>query len=270
MTRGTAIVTLTTDFGLSDAYVGAMKGVLLSRCPEVQIVDICHEAPPQNVRAGAMRLASAAPYFPAGTVHIAIVDPGVGGLRRGLAIACSAQFFVGPDNGVLSLAAPRDGAGWRGVELANPEVWLPRVSATFHGRDVFAPAAAHLAIGGDLRSLGPSVETIVALGLPRPSRSGDRIAGRVLDVDRFGNIVTNVQERDMAGGKVRSVELGGAAIEGLSTWYDPTRLLVALINSDGWLEVAKPGGSAAAHLRVGPESPVEVRIETGGHQQGKR
>lgn len=257
----TAIVTLTTDFGLADAYVGALKGVLLARCPGVQIVDITHEVPPQAIRAGALRLAAAAPYFPPRTVHVAIVDPGVGGPRRSVAIASGSQFFVGPDNGVLSLAAPPDRVGWRAVELTNPDIRLSQVRSTFHGRDIYAPVAAHLASGGDLDVLGPAIEGIFEIVFGRPRWDDGVLVGAVLDFDRFGNVVTNVHERDLAGGTVESIDLGAVRIEGLSTWYDPSRALVAVINSDGWLEVAKPSGSAAAHLGVGLDDRVEVRLQ---------
>src|SRR5256714_7378494 len=145
-----------------------MKGVILSGCPDVQLVDVTHEIPPQAIRTGALRLASAAPYFPAGTVHLAVVDPGVGGLRRPIAIEARGHGFVGPDNGVLSLAVSALGAGWRAVELRSPEHRLEPVSNTFHGRDIFALAAAHLASGGQLEDLGPPVSSIVQLALPLP------------------------------------------------------------------------------------------------------
>lgn len=254
----TPIVTLTTDFGLRDSYVGAMKGVILSRCPGAQIVDLTHEVPPQQIRIGALRLASAAAYFPPGTVHLAVVDPGVGSQRRAIAIEADGHRFVGPDNGVLTLAAPPARAGWRAAEITNRAYMLPVVSQTFHGRDVFAPAAAHLASGGALEDLGPPLLDPVELHLPAPVRRGRRLRGVILDVDRFGNLVTNIRGEQLNDGEVERVCVGGAVILGLSHWYDPSRELVAIVGSDGRLEIAAPGGSAAARLGLGPDAPVEI------------
>ena len=254
------IVTLTTDFGLSDSYVGAMKGVLLSCCPGVQIVDITHEVPPQNVSIGAMRLAAAARFFPEGSVHVAVVDPEVGGPRRDVAIACGGRFFVGPDNGVLSLAAPTTTDHWAAVELDPAEVGLPVVSSTFHGRDVFAPVAARLACGTPLLNLGKAIGEIVELALPEPQRVEGRIEGEVIDVDRFGNLLTNVREVHLGGSAVAGVRLKGHSLPGLVDWYLPGRPLVALVNSEGWVEIAAPHGSAALQLDAGIGTPVEVRL----------
>lgn len=255
------VVTLTTDFGSRDSFVGAIKGVLLSRCPGVQIVDICHEVPPQAILVGAMRLASAAPYFPAGTVHLAVVDPGVGSERRAIAVRVGSQSFVGPDNGVLSLAAPSDAPGWQAVELTEPRHWLPRVSSTFHGRDVFAPVAAFLSAGGGLDQLGSAIDGIEQVAIPRPSWSGEGCCGVVIDVDWFGNLVTNISESDLAGRLVKRVEIGQHHIDGLSRHYDSSRRLVALLSSEGRLEIAAPGGSAStlADASLGAAVRVETR-----------
>jgi S-adenosylmethionine hydrolase len=258
----TAILTLTTDFGVRDSFVGTMKGVILSRCPAACIVDVCHDVPPQQIRTGALRLASAAPYFPAGTVHVAVVDPGVGGDRRAIAIDAGGQRFVGPDNGVLTLAAPPNAAGWRAVEITSRAHMLRQVSQTFHGRDVFAPAAAHLAAGGALDDLGAAVAPVVELRLPVPARDGRRLRGIVQDVDRFGNLITNVRADQLSDDYVERVCVGGATIHGLSHWYDPSRNLIALVDSDGWLEVAAPGGNASEQLKVSLDAPVEVYLRS--------
>ncbi len=255
-----AIVTLTTDFDTTDAFVGSMKGVIMSRCPEAQVVDIAHRVPAHDIRAGALRLASAARFFPAGTVHVAVVDPGVGGPRRSIAIEALGQRFVGPDNGVLSLAAPRGASGWMAVELTNRAYWLPDVSNTFHGRDVFAPVAAYLACGGELRELGEVADSIHQLRLPVPDLRGDHVVGAVIDVDRFGNLITNIRPRQLGGRSVARVDVGGASVDGLSSAYEPTQPLVALEDSDGWIEVAAPGGSAAAGLGVGVDDRVDVYL----------
>jgi S-adenosylmethionine hydrolase len=258
------IVTLTTDFGTSDSFIGAVKGVLLSHCPDVQIVDISHHVPPQNVRVGALRLASAARYFPEGTVHLCVVDPGVGAERRPIAISAGGHFFVGPDNGLLALA----GLGrkrWRAVELTNPRHRLSPVSQTFHARDIFAPAAAHLACGGSMEELGPELRNPARMRWARPRRSNGLLLGVVLDVDHFGNIVTNVSRRDLEGRDVERVEMGSASIAGLSSSYDASRGLVALVGSDDWLEIAAPLGNAAAVLEVRVGSPVKVWFASDSH-----
>jgi S-adenosylmethionine hydrolase len=252
------IVTLTTDFGLQDSFVGAMKGVLLSRCPSVQIVDLCHDVPPQGVLVGALRLAAAAPFYPPGTVHVAVVDPGVGSTRRPIAIQAGEQVFVGPDNGVLSLAAPRAAEGWRAVVLDRPELWLPQVSHTFHGRDVFAPTAAHLACGRALADVGTEIDDVVQIDLPPVQREGDALGGVVIDVDHFGNLITNIQCTDLGDHAVHTVSLGGATLDKLSSFYDPAEPLVAVISSEGRLEIAVPGGSAAQELGLAAGSPVDV------------
>jgi S-adenosylmethionine hydrolase len=257
-----AVITLTTDFGLYDSFVGAMKGVILSRCPGTQIVDLCHEVPPQQIRIGALRLAAAARYFPAATVHVAVVDPGVGSERRALAIEVGGQFFVGPDNGVLTLAAEPGTAGFRAVSIENTALLLTPISQTFHGRDVFAPAAAFLARGGPLQDLGPQVRSIVELRLPTVYRESTRLMGTVIDVDRFGNLITNVRQADVAAQAVEAVGIAGERIAPLSHWYDPGRKLVALFNSDGWLEVAAPAGSAAQVVGVGLDASVEVELRS--------
>jgi S-adenosyl-L-methionine hydrolase (adenosine-forming) len=253
-----AIVTLTTDFGVQDSFVGTMKGVILSRCPDAQLVDITHEVPPQQVRSGALRLAAAAPFFPPGTVHLAVVDPGVGSARRAIAIEADGYRFVGPDNGLLSFAAPRAAPGWYAVEIANRQHMLQRVSPTFHGRDVFAPAAAHLANGGALADLGPEIPSVEELHLYPATREDQRLVGSVLDVDHFGNLTTNVRAGQLANAEIERVCVGSAEIGELSRWYDPSHELIALINSDGWLEIAAPGGNASACLGVGIDAPVQV------------
>jgi S-adenosylmethionine hydrolase len=254
------VVTFTTDFGTRDSFVGIMKGVVLSRCPDAQLVDLTHEVPPQQIRTGALRLASAAPFFTAGTVHLVVVDPGVGSERRAIAIAAHGQRFVGPDNGVLSLAARPGAADWRAVELTESSFWQPIVSTTFHGRDIFAPIAGELARGVPFESIGKRIGSIVTIDLPGPRRSGNTIEGIVLDIDRFGNLATNIGRTDLYGLDVVGVAVGDARLTALSQTYNPARRLVALINSDDWLEIAAPLASAAELLHVGIDSPVRVEV----------
>jgi S-adenosylmethionine hydrolase len=253
------IITLTTDFGASSPYVAAMKGVILSIAPSVTLVDVSHEVPPQDVRAGAILLAEVIPWFPAGTIHLAVVDPGVGTARRLVALAAGRQRFVGPDNGLFSrvaaLARPE-----QIVSLENPRYRLEPTSATFHGRDILAPAAAHLARGLDLAELGPPLDALVTLAWPEPRVAGERIAGQIEWVDKFGNLITNLRAAHLetaAPGRWR-IECGGAEIGGLVRTYGdrPAGELVALIGSGGRLEVAVVQGSAAQRLRLGAGAPV--------------
>lgn len=270
----TGIITLTTDFGLSEHYVGAMKGAILSVNPQATIIDITHEVQPQRVEEGCFLLSGAWPYFPPGSVHVAVVDPGVGGERRPLVLATPVGFFVGPDNGILSAALPeaarprrhrgiasvtRLPQGYVAVAVGNPDYVRQPPSPTFHGRDIFAPVAAHLTLGVGIDSFGEKVSSIMALPLPRAVRRADgSLAGRVIHVDRFGNLITNVRALDIAGSDV-TIEIGGIALHGLATTYGDADEPVALIGSSGYLEIALPLGSAAHLLEADVETPVAVR-----------
>ncbi|PYM36464.1 MAG: hypothetical protein DME17_10090, partial [Candidatus Rokuibacteriota bacterium] len=184
------IITLTTDFGRRDPWVGAMKGVILAVTRDVDLVDLTHEIAPHDVLEGALALEAAAPFFPAGTVHLAVVDPGVGGARRALVVARDEQRFVGPDNGLFTPFLLT--AGWRAFELSASEFRLPVASRTFHGRDVFAPAAAHLALGIPPERFGVAVTDPVRLPWPASRAVADGVAGEVVHVDWFGNLVTSI------------------------------------------------------------------------------
>jgi S-adenosylmethionine hydrolase len=253
------IITLTTDFGTADGYVGAMKGVILSLALDATLVDISHAVPPQDVRHGARALATAAPFFPAGTIHVAVVDPGVGSARRGIALQTPSATFVGPDNGLFTPFMRERTAC---VALTNPATHRHPVSATFHGRDVFAPVAAHLANGLPLTELGPAVEDPLTLPNPQPRRLPDgRLRAEVIAVDHFGNLVTNV--RPPAGQKGDAgdmrVEIGDQSVALRHTYADVTPgELLALIGSDGCLEIAAREGSAAERLGLGVGATVEV------------
>lgn len=273
------IITLTTDFGLADPYVAAMKGVILSLNPAVTIVDITHEVRPQQVAQGAFLLSQALPYFPPGTVHVAVVDPGVGTARRALAVATPEALLVGPDNGVLSAALPeetrrRAGAttgpgvvtlpgGYRAVAPTRRRYMRQPVSATFHGRDIFAPAAAHLSLGVGLEALGPAVKKVLALPPFRARRRADGVLeGRVLHVDRFGNLITDVRTDDLPTQRVE-VRIGGQRIEGLARTYEEVSGAKALVGSTGYLEVACRGGSAAYWLGADIGDAVLVMVAAG-------
>ena len=248
------IITLTTDFGTRDPWVGIMKGVILGICPGVELVDLGHDIAPQDVLEGALCLEAAVRFFPAETIHLAVVDPGVGGSRRGVAVQAGGQCFVGPDNGLLSLAVAQAGGPTEAVELANRAYRLEPLSRTFHGRDLFAPAAAHLAKGVPLARFGSSVTDLVTLSLPPAQRADGRVLGEVIGVDRFGNLVTSVTEADLAGldGGPRAlvVEVAGVAVGAPVAAYAEAPLggAGAVVGSTGRLEIFVREGSARALL----------------------
>jgi S-adenosylmethionine hydrolase len=252
------LITLTTDFGSIDPFVGQMKGVILRIHPDAVIVDLTHGIRPQGIREAAIALGDSAGYFPPGTVHVAVVDPGVGSGRRRLALEAGGHLFVGPDNGVFTsviTASPRV----RAHHVVAEQLFLESPGRTFDGRDVFAPVAAHLDKGLPLTEVGPEVTDYVLLPLPRPLREGGRIRGEVIHVDAFGNAITNVTAEDLASlGEEQNVRvLAGGAETPLAEYYAQTegRGPGALINSAGRLEVFLFGARAAEALglRVGDE-----------------
>jgi len=263
------VFALLTDFGTRDHYVAAVKGVLLSSCPDANIVDISHDVRPHSVLEGAYILACAYPYMPDGTIHIAVVDPGVGSARRGLVVSARGKYFVAPDNGILGyvLAGERN---WRAYAIESPEFTSNRVSSTFHGRDVFAPAAVRVALGRSPSEAGPEVtDPLIPSGLFAQVQ-GERICGLVVHVDRFGNLITNVSEqllrgwlagRDPAGAVV---DVGGVSVLGIRRYYSevPVGQPIALVGSSGQLEVAVNGGSASQ--RFGRDVGAAVTVTVSG------
>lgn len=257
----TGTIALLTDFGTRDWYVATLKGVILSRCPQARFVDITHEIPPQDVVAGAFTLAAAAPWFPAGTVFLAVVDPEVGSERALIAVRADERYFVGPDNGVLTLSVER-AARRRIVRLTNRRYWLPDVSRTFHGRDMLAPVAAYLAGGGSMRSLGESTTRLTELSLPRVTRRGRVLQGAIVHIDAFGNLVTNLPAKLIANAqpaRPRAVRYQQASARVVSS-YSAGRAneLIALAGSLGLVELAIRAGSAAWTLNARRGEPVEL------------
>lgn len=254
------VITLLTDFGHRDVYVGVIHGVILGIAPHARIVDLSHEVAPQAVAEAAFLLDSAAPYFPWGTIHIAVVDPGVGSDRRILCARTTRATYLAPDNGLLARVLERDPPS-RLISVENASFFLPRVSSTFHGRDKFAPVAAHLACGLDPRELGPEVQEIKPLPMPRPRElAPGRLAGEVIHVDRFGNVVTNVGELYAARG-VSLARLGGHEVRGpvCRAYADREEGAALLIfGSSGFLEVSVRGGDAAREMGVKTGDLVEV------------
>ena len=278
------IITLTTDFGLTDAYVAAMKGVILGINPEAKLVDICHTIKPQNVAQAAFVLSRAYPFFPEGTIHVVVVDPGVGTGRRAIILRTKSAVFVAPDNGVLShviqqfikgsLERRAEGIrlisnlrqielepGLEAVAITRSQFWRSTVSPTFHGRDIFAPVAARLSLGFPPTDFGEMITSVSMLPLPQPYRAADgSVVGHIIHIDSFGNLVTDIKSSDLPqAGQEINIEVGNQLISGLSRTYAEGNGLLALIGSDGHLEIALTGGSASAFLDA--EVGDEVKIK---------
>ncbi len=249
------IVTLTTDFGLKDPYAAEMKAVILSICPNALIVDVTHEIEKFNIRMGAFTLASAAPFFLDGSIHVAVVDPGVGTRRRPILIQTKQSFFVGPDNGLLILAAEKQGI-MHIRELTNLRFRLHKVSATFHGRDIFAPVAAHLMNGVKPEEFGPQIREVVHPEFAKITKKNGILVGEVLHVDGFGNIITNINEKEVTQRCLKdliSMDLAGYKLQlKLCKAYGEAepREPLALIGSHGFLEIAINQGNAAQTAKV--------------------
>lgn len=279
MTHHTPLIALLTDFGLADAYVGTMKGVMLSICPSAQLVDLTHHIAPQDVRAGAYVLSTAFRHFPPHTVFLIVVDPGVGTARQPVAVETAHGVYVAPNNGVLSYVLPHVEVR-HAVEIAEPRYALPGVSRTFHGRDIFAPAAAYLAAGVPITELGPAVPELVKLDPPRLEITPDTIQGEVVHIDHFGNVITSIGYLAWDGDTLTlAPEPGSAPAEPLSFDAAAARIrvanmtingirptygaaepgaLLALVGSSGQLELGVNQGSAAARLDARTGDPVEL------------
>ena len=262
-------LTLTTDFGSKDAYVAAMKGVILQSCPEARLVDVTHEVAPQDVMEAAFVLRQAVPFFPEETVHLVVVDPGVGTERRPVALRAGDHFFVGPDNGLFSLVL--DGEPPEAlVALDAPDHWrTPEPSSTFHGRDIFAPAAAHLAAGRPLEALGSPIDALDTLRWALPITDAQGIQGWTVHVDHFGNCITNIPhtlfEKHRDGRPVKCYA-GGTILSGVAPTYGAVAegepLLV--FGSSGFLEVAVSGGNASKLLGIQKGESVNVVFQSDG------
>ncbi|HJX70178.1 MAG TPA: SAM-dependent chlorinase/fluorinase, partial [Dehalococcoidia bacterium] len=243
-----AIITLTTDFGTQDAYVAAMKGVILGINPGATLVDICHSIEPQNIAQAAFVIGTAYDYFPQDTIHVVIIDPGVGSQRRAIALKTPRAFFVAPDNGVLSYVIGASPEEPQAVALTNPKFWRHPVSSTFHGRDIFAPVAAHLSLGVPLEEFGEVIPSLFAFPMPHPRMGANgELIGHIIHIDHFGNLITNVKKEDLPSGKL-CLEIAGQRIESLSTSYAAGDKLLAVLGSSGHLEIAAKNGSAAGLL----------------------
>ena len=258
MNERSRIITLTTDFGTSDTYVGIMKGVILSINPKAQIVDLTHAIPPQDIYEAAFSIYAARSYFPKGTIHIIVVDPGVGSDRQAIVSHIDNAFFVCPDNGVLSYllhgAENAEAHPIESVAIQNAAYYLPEVSNTFHGRDIFAPVAAHLSLGVPFDDIGPRVKTLVRLPIPKIDTSGDTLIGQIIKIDRFGNLITNISkeafEAFLNDDVKYEIRAGNASLNRLNSAYADAEIgePLAIMGSLALLEIAVNGGSAEKQL----------------------
>jgi len=257
-----------TDFGLRDGNVGVMRGVIWGISPGVSIADLSHLVGPQNIVEGALILGRSAPYFPEGTVHVVVVDPGVGTARRPIAARFGKQHFVGPDNGLCTLLLERAQGNGEPVEIVHlnrTKYWLPDVSHVFHGRDIFSPVAAHLANGVPLLDLGDAINDPVRLAIPRPERQDSVWKAQLIYIDWFGNLVTNLRQEDLEGVDDLALHIRGHQVRGLVRTFGerPPGELVNLYGSTGSLIVSVVNGSAAQALGAQVGDPVEVEVISG-------
>jgi len=250
------VISLTTDFGTGDYDAGVLNGVILSIAPEARISVLTHDITPFNILEGAVILSRCTPYFPENSIHVAVVDPGVGTSRRGLAARLGRQIFVGPDNGLCTLmveAARKEDLPVEYYALENEMYWLPNVTHIFHGRDIFAPVAAHIAAGVPLNALGSPVVDPVLLNIPVPTRLANGWHGTLLHVDHFGNLTSNLTAGHLEGRSNFSLQIQGTTINNLTTTYGAAQpgSLICLLDDSGSLEIAVSQGSAADRLKAG-------------------
>ena len=262
-TPPSGIITLTTDFGTSDLYVGVIKGVILRVNPQAQIVDITHAIPPQDLYSAAFLIDSAYRYFPSGTIHVIVVDPGVGSQRRAIACQTDTACFVCPDNGILTHVLHNENH-IRAVAVENSAYFLPQVSNTFHGRDIFAPVAAHLSRGVSLDDLGSTMVHPVQLPIPTPQVPAEEIIGHVIWIDHFGNLVTNISHEileSMVGRNGLVIQAGSAKIRHLNRSYAESAIgeTLAIIGSFGRLEISVNQGDAAQALGLKRGDAITIR-----------
>lgn len=258
-----SVITLTTDFGTHDWFVGTMKGVIACIAPKATIIDLTHDLPPGDIRGGAFALSASYRFFPKGTVHLVVVDPGVGSRRKAIAVKTAKAVFVGPDNGVLSWALAKERVIAVHV-LENEAYFLHPVRRTFHGRDVFAPVAAHLSCGVPIKKFGPALKRFVRLDWPEPRRQRGGFEGEVVHIDRFGNAITNL-ESSLLRGSDRALCEGSTRrrwVCPLRPFFQavPPKAPVAIIGSSGYLEIAVNGGSAEAVLGLRTGDRVALRL----------
>lgn len=265
-----ALITITTDFGLKDGNVGVMKGVIYGITPTTSVIDLTHLVPPQNVLEANYILTRSIPYFPAGTIHIFVVDPGVGTQRRPMATQIGDQYFIGPDNGALTgliASARAANKSCRFFHLDRPEYWLPVVSHVFHGRDIFSPAAAHLAAGTPIQELGTEFDDPILIYQPEPSVTDEQIIGEIIYIDHFGSLVSNIShlevERLRTDQKNILIEIGNSTIQGMVNTFGDREpgSLVCLYSSTGVVIVSLVNGSARDYLNGSIGIKITLKVE---------
>ncbi len=258
-----AVISLTTDFGSGDHEAGVLKGVIWSIAPHAQIADLTHEIAPHDVLEAALVLWRTVRFFPDGSIHLVVVDPGVGTSRRAIAAQLGTQYFIGPDNGWISLLLDRaneHNQPTRFIHLNKPQYWLHEITNIFHGRDIFAPAAAHLAAGIRFEALGTSITDPIQIELPKPSRTPNGWLGQVIHIDHFGNLATNLKVNHLNATKEVIIKIKGKQIAGVVSTFGerPVGSLVALFDSSGSLAISVVNGSAAKALHIQMGDTVEV------------
>ncbi|MFB3897375.1 MAG: S-adenosyl-l-methionine hydroxide adenosyltransferase family protein [bacterium] len=259
------IITLTTDFGTSDTYLAQMKGVILSINPKAMIIDITHSISPQNIREAAFIFSTAYRYFPKGTIHVVVIDPGVGSERKALLVQTDNYYFLAPDNGVLSYVIQNEHTKHL-IQLENRKYFLPSVSSTFHGRDIFAPAAAHLSLGIPATKFGPAAEKLIKFPIPEPGIIDTQIYGHILHIDHFGNIITDISKafwNQTIGKKKFSIVIGKKKINRIVETFAEGNPgdIIAYFGSTEFLEIAIVNGNAVATLNIAMDEPIIIKTD---------
>ena len=256
-----SVITLLTDFGLKDVYIGVMKGVILNINPEAKIVDITHEVRPQDIKEAAFLLKTAYQFFPKSTIHVIVVDPGVGSARRPILAVTEDYLFVAPDNGVLELVYQNEKT--KVYHLNNPHYFLPKISTTFHGRDIFAPIAAYLSLGVKPETLGKEINDYVRIDWPKPIKEVDCLKGEIIYIDRFGNLISNISRKifdKYIGNKSFSIHFKNITLKQISSHYLSVSLgeILALWDSSDYLEIAQSLGNAKESLKANIGEKIEI------------
>jgi S-adenosylmethionine hydrolase len=253
-----SVITLTSDFGHKDPFVGIMKGVILNINPFVNIVDITHEISPQNILEAAITIEMSFETFPYKTIHVVVVDPGVGSVRRPILVITDHYYFIGPDNGIFSQIYRLRNETLSVVHITSEHYFMPDRSATFHGRDIFAPVAAGLSLGISPYEFGEKISSLHVLPIAKPSLDPDgNVVGQVLHVDRFGNLITNVRSNNLPGKNI-VIEVGGRCIQGITDYYAQKEGIMAVVGSSGYLEISLRDGSACDFLDMAVGDEIRV------------
>lgn len=257
------IITLTTDFGLKDGYVGSVKGAILSIDPQAQLIDICHEIPSFAIEEGAFVLGATYRTFPSGTIHLCVVDPGVGGKRRAIVVRTKDYFFVGPDNGIFSYIFAHE-KSYQVIEIKNPKYWRHPVSSTFHARDIFGPVAAHLSRGISLKQIGSFISNPKRFSFARPVMTQKEIKGEIVYIDKFGNFMTNIPKKYLKNSQweFAKIKVKGRVIQGLTSHYGDVKAgsWAALFSSSDLLEIAVNQGNGQNDLKLKKGVPVSIKF----------